>query len=130
MTETTDIDMAMDANNLYREEVYTDRKMGSLRVMQPVTSEGEVDEQRAVLYVGHAQLMTPMGALPLVFDIEATSLPEALSKYPVEAKAALDRTMEELQELRRQQASQIVTADNLGGLGGMPGGPGGKIQIP
>ena len=45
------------------------------------------------------------------------------------AKEAIERTVKELQELRRQAASQIVIPQ--GGLppaGGM--GPGGKIQMP
>jgi len=128
MTDTDEIELTMNADDLYREEVFTDRKMGSLRVMTPVTKEGTEDDSRSVLYIGHSQLMTPMGALPLVFDIEASSLDEAIGKYQAEAKVALDKTMAELQELRRQQASQIVTPDMPGGLGGAPGG--GKIQMP
>jgi hypothetical protein len=47
----------------------------------------------------------------------------------------VERTMRQLQEMRREAASSIVVPDRmppgLGGLGG-PGGPrgGGKIQLP
>ncbi|MGD8785770.1 MAG: hypothetical protein PVF28_07895 [Thioalkalispiraceae bacterium] len=133
MIEENKIDIKMDAEALYREEVYTDRKMGSIRVMTPVKQDGSEDSDRSVLYVGQAQLMTPMGALPLAFEIEATSLTEAVDKYPEHAQQALDKTMEELKELRRQQASSIVVPGE-GGMppGGLPGGgtPGGGIQMP
>jgi len=47
------------------------------------------------------------------------------------AKEAVERTMKDLQELRRQAASSIVVPQGgMGGLGGPGGlGPGGKIQI-
>jgi hypothetical protein len=44
------------------------------------------------------------------------------------AKTAIERTVKELQELRRQQASSIVVPQ--GGLPPMPPGGGGKIQMP
>ena len=39
-------DAAMDAASLYREEIYTDRKVGTLRVLQPVKSDGTPDTIR------------------------------------------------------------------------------------
>ena len=36
----------MDAASLYREEIYTDRKVGTLRVLQPVKSDGSPDTLR------------------------------------------------------------------------------------
>ncbi len=128
MSEENKVDIRLDTESMYKEEVFTDRKMGSIRIMTPVNKDGSVDADRTVLYVGQAQLMTPMGALPLVFDIEATSLDDALEKYPENAQVALDKTMEELKEMRRQQASSIVMPGDQGIPGG--GAPGGGIQMP
>ena len=50
-------DPTMDPATLYREEIYTDRKVGTLRVMVPVTTSGASDPSRATIYTGEAQLM-------------------------------------------------------------------------
>jgi len=123
----------MDANDLYREDMYSDRKVGTIRVLTPVKSDGSVDPARATSYVGQAQIMTPAGALPLSFEIDARNLAEACTRFADAAKVAFEETLKELQEMRRQQASSIVvpdagTASALTGQGGLP--PRGKIQIP
>jgi hypothetical protein len=121
----------MDPATLYREEVITDRKVGTIRMLTPVKKDGSTDTSRAVIYVGEAQLLTSVGTLPINFELEAQTLEEAVSKFAGAAKDAVERTMKDLQELRRQAASSIVVPQ--GGMGGLPGGglgPGGKIQIP
>jgi hypothetical protein len=125
----------MDATDLWREEVITDRRIGTLRVMQPIRIDGSADPARATSYIGEAQMMTNMGALPITFEIEAASLAEAVEKYGDAAKEAFERTVRELQDLRRQAASSIVLPGQGGGgfgPGGMPPGlgGGGKIQVP
>jgi len=124
----------MDAQSLYREEMYTDAKLGTLRVMVPVKADGSPDAARATLYTGEARLMTQMGPLPISFEIEATTLAEAVSKYGAAAKAGVEQALRELQELRRQASSSIVIPQGGaipgGGLGGGGLGGGGKIQLP
>jgi hypothetical protein len=123
----------MDADNLYREEIITDRKVGTLRMMTPVKSDGTHDAARATLFIGEAQIMTQAGPLPINFEIEAGSLGQAVEKFGDAAKEGVERTVRELQELRRQQQSSIVVpgAGGMGGLGGMGGmGGGGKLQLP
>jgi hypothetical protein len=124
-------DPKMDPAALYREEVYTDRKVGTIRTLTPVKSDGSNDASRPVLYVGEAQLLTSMGAVPITFEIDAGSLDAAVKKFAEHAKEAVERTVKDIQEMRRQAASSIVVPQ--GGMGGMgPGGlpGGGKIQMP
>jgi hypothetical protein len=124
------MDMKMDAASVYKEEIYTDRKVGTIRVLVPVKSDGTPDTARKTLYMGEAQILTQVGALPVNFEIEATSLDDAITQYAPAAKEGVERTVRELQEMRRQQASSIVVP-GAGGMGGMPGmGGGGKIQMP
>ena len=128
----TSNEIRMDLSNLYREETFTDNTVGTLRRITPVTAEGEADDSRSVQFVGSTQVLTAAGPLPLSFEIEASSLAEAAEAFGDAAKAAFEKTMEELKEMQRQQASQIVVPkggmDPMGGLGG-PGG-GGNIQMP
>jgi hypothetical protein len=126
-------DAQMDADSLWREEIYTDRKVGTIRALLPVRADGQTDPTRKPQYIGEAQLMTSMGPLPVSFEIEAQSLAEAVKNYAATAKDAIERTVRELQDLRRQAASSIVIPQGgaLGGglpPGGLPGG--GKIQLP
>ena len=124
----------MDPTSLYREDVITDRRVGTLRVMTPIKTDGSTDPGRQVVYVGEAQLLTQAGLLPLVFEIDATSLADAVEKFAAGATVAIERTRRELEDLRREAASQIVVRPTLppgfdprGGPGGLPGG--GKIHL-
>ena len=121
-------ELKMNPADLYREEIFTDRKVGSIRRLTPVTTDGSPDSSRQVIYIGQAQLLTPVGAVPLTFEISAHSFAEAIEKFPEAAKVAVDYTVEELQELRREAASSIVLPETGGGGLGVPGG--GKIKLP
>src|SRR3954465_5374192 len=127
--EQTTSDIRVDPKALYLEEVFTDRRIGTIRRLTPVTKDGTRDSARAVLYAGETQVLTPAGALPIGFEIAAGSLEEAAEKFGQLAKEAIERTVKELQEMRRQAASQIVVPQGplppMGGAGG-----GGKIQMP
>jgi hypothetical protein len=122
-------DAKMDANNLYREEIVTDRKVGTLRMMTPIKNDGSADTARATLFIGEAQIMTQAGPLPINFEIEGKNLAEAVANFGDAAKEGVERTVRELQELRRQQQSSIVVP-GAGGMGGMGGMGGGKLQLP
>src|ERR671922_1954186 len=122
-------EIKVDPKQLYLEEIFTDRRVGTIRRLTPVTKDGARDQARAVLYVGETQVLTPAGALPIAFEIGAGSLEEAAEKFGQLAREAIERTVKELQELRRQAASSIVIPQ--GGMPPMPGTPGGgKIQMP
>ena len=108
------LDIEMDAAGLYTEEVVTDRRVGTIRVMTPVKTDGQRDLDRPMLFVGETQIMTQMGPLPVTFEIPADNVGEAVEKFGAAAKDGVKKLMERLQELRREAASQIVTP-------GMPG---------
>ena len=125
----------MDAASLYREEIYTDRAAGTLRVLVPVKPDGTADTARPRLFIGEAQILTNMGPLPISFEVDAKNLAEAIENYGEAAKVGVERAVRELQELRRQASSSIVLpgAGSAAGLTGAlpPGGlGGGKIKLP
>ncbi|MHB8814681.1 MAG: hypothetical protein ACYDAE_15595 [Steroidobacteraceae bacterium] len=125
----------LDPAGLYREEMFTDRRAGTIRRLTPVNVDGATDPKRPVLFSGQTQLLTPAGVLPLVFEIEASTLEEALAKFPEGVNAALEQAIDEAREMRREAASRIVVPEvGGGGIGPGPGagGPagGGKIKFP
>ena len=105
----------MDSTQIYLEETFTDRKVGTIRRLTPVTADGSTDAARPVIFVGQAQVMTPMGAIPISFELEAVSLNVAIEKFGAAAEQAVQQTMRELQEMRREQASSLVIPDAAGG---------------
>jgi len=127
-------DPRMDHAALYLEEVFTDRRIGTIRRLTPVKADATTDVSRPVVYVGETQVLTQVGTLPIAFEIPASTLEDAAKKFGDLAKDAIERTMRELQDLRRQAASSIVVPQGgmppAGGLGGLGGAGGGKIQLP
>jgi ATP-dependent exoDNAse (exonuclease V) alpha subunit len=91
--------------------------------------EGADDATRPVLYLGQTQLMTPGGVLPLGFEIEASSLQEALDKFPDAVKQALEQAIEEAQQMRREAASRIVVPEGGAAMGQAMSGSSG-IKLP
>ncbi len=122
-------EIRFDAEGMYQEEVFTDRASGTIRRMRPVLSNGEADASRPVLFSGQTQLLTPGGVLPLGFEIQATSLEEAIAKFPAAVQEALNQAIEEAREMRRDAQSRIVVpeAGSVGVPGGVPGG--GRIKL-
>ncbi len=131
MADERDAEAHMDADALYQEEMFTDRRVGALRRLTPVKRDGSPDTARPTLFVGQAEIMTNMGPVPLSLEIPGETLDQAIAGFGVAAQAAIERTVQQIQDMRRQQASQLVVPQ-----GGMPnlggGGPrgGGKIQLP
>lgn len=129
MADMNEMDIQMDATSLFREEIYTDRKIGTIRALIPITSDGATDLGRKIIYIGEAQIVTQVGPLPVSFEIDAPNLSAAVAGYGAAAKVGVERTIQQLQELRRQQASSIIVPGQDGGGviggGGMPPGLGG-----
>ncbi len=113
-------DIRVDQKNLYREEVFTDLSIATIRQLTPVLTDGQRDERRNTLFFGQTQIMTPAGSLPIQFEIEAKSLKQAMEKFPESVEQAVQELVESAKEAQRQQDSRIVT----------PGASGSKILLP
>ena len=90
---TTANDNAMDPNGLFREENFTDQKMGAIRKLTPVTAAGLDDPDREVSFLGSAQIMTQMGALPLNFVLEGATIGEAAEDFAAKAAIAVEEAL-------------------------------------
>lgn len=130
-------EIAVDQDNLYREETFTDLRVASIRRLTPVTRAGADDPSRPVIFVGETTLMSQRGPLPINCPIEAHSLQEAFEAFPKAVQDAVERLMDEAREMQRQEMSRIVVPGQgpgpggmggpLGGAGGGGGGGGGRI---
>lgn len=127
-------DIRMNAAGLYREEIFTDRRVGTLHKLVPIMPDGTDDGGRTVIFEGQTTVLTPAGSLPLIFEIEAGTLADAVEKFSGAAQEALEHTLKELEELRRAAASSLVVPavgpPGIGGVGGPPGLRGGRIRMP
>ncbi len=113
-------ELKVDKANLYREENYTDLRVGSIRRLIPVKPDGSPDPDRKAIFVAQTNAMTQAGLVPLDARIEASSLEEAIEKFPEAVRAAMARLVETVREIQRQEASRIIVPK---------AGPGGKIQL-
>ena len=101
-------EIAVDSDNLYREETLTDLKVASLQRLTPIKIDGSPDESREVLFMGQTQLMSQAGPVPVHFPIPAKSLSEAMEKFPDAVNQAVERLIDEAREIQREEASRII----------------------
>lgn len=103
-------DLAVNAASLYREEVFTDLEVATIRRLTPVKEDGSDDPSRPVLFLGATQLMTQVGALPVSTEIDAKDLREAIAKFPEKIAEAVQHMMAEAREMQRREQSRVVVA--------------------
>jgi len=101
-------EIKLDDTNLYKEEVFTDLRVGSLKQLTPVTKEGERDLGRPMAYIGETQLMSQVGPLPVQTHIEAENLKAAIERFPAAIQAAVEAMIDEVKEHQRKEMSRIV----------------------
>jgi len=102
------IDFSVDRSNLYKEESFTDLKTGSITRLTPVKPDGKIDKSRRTIFVGHTNLMTPKGPLPIQGPIKAKELQQAVKRFPEAMQEAMGRIMEEAQKIKQQEDSKII----------------------
>ena len=100
-------ELKIDRGNLYQEETFTDLKVGMIKRMTPVKSDGVADKTRKSVFVGQTSLMTPSGPLPLQAVIQAKDLQQAIKKFPEAMKVAMERLAEEAKKYQEQEQSRV-----------------------
>ena len=106
-----ELEIKMDKDGLYKEEVFTDRRVGTIQRLTPVDHNGDTDASRDV-----------------VFEIPAASLGEAADNFGDSANIAVEEAMQRLEELRREAASSIIVPGTDVPGGAVPSG--GQIKMP
>jgi len=106
------LDFAINIDNLYREESITDLKVGSIRCFTPIKADGTKDESRETMFVGHTQLMSPQGTVPLQAPIQAAQLEEAMKKFPEAMQQAMEEMMERARKMQAEQSRSPQQQDD------------------
>ncbi len=122
----TATEITMDGKNLFKEEMFTDRQVGTIQRLTQVDGDGQPVDGGEVIFVGQTQLMTRAGPLPLSFELEASTLTEAADKFAAGANQAMEDTVKRLEDMRREQASSIIVPGSDGG----GAAPGGQFKMP
>jgi hypothetical protein len=121
-------EIEVDTANLYREEIFTDLRVASIRKLIPIKADGSPDESREPIFTGQTTLMSAAGPVPVQCQIEASSLEEATARFPEAIKQAVERLVEEAREIQRREASRIVVPGEVPIVGGIKGPSGGKFE--
>ena len=109
MNEPKITNIQINADNLYKEESFTDLTYATLRRLTPVKIDGSVDESREAIFTGMAQLMSPNGPVPVQCVIDgAKTLGEAAAKLPDAMEKTVQAMIAEAQEMERKEASKII----------------------
>lgn len=112
-------ELKLDRSQLYREETFTDSRVGAIKRLTPVHSDGTVDDARATVFVGQTQVLSQLGPLPIHCTIEAKSLDEALDRFPAAIEKALEELMDQAREMQHREASRIVSPAEVGAMPGL-----------
>jgi hypothetical protein len=101
------VDFKVDRSNLYREESFTDLKVGSIKRLTPVRPDGSEDKTRKKIFVGQTNIMTPQGPLPIQGVIQSKELQQAIKKFPEAMEAAMDRLIEQAKQYQEKEKGRI-----------------------
>ncbi len=113
--ENTLENITIDGENLWKEENFTDLKVGSIRKLTPIKIDGAEDESRQASWSATTNIMTPGGALPISGEIDAANLEEAVEKFPEAINTAIQKLQEDMVRMQQEQANKIITPDELRG---------------
>jgi hypothetical protein len=100
------VNFNFDKNNLYREESFTDLKIGTIRRLTPVNLNGSEDKSRKTVFVGQTSLMSPNGPVPLQAGIQAKEIQQAIKRFPEAMEAAMEQLIEEAKKLQEEAKSK------------------------
>lgn len=104
--EGQNIDFTVKKDNLYREDSITDLNVASIRRLIPIKPDGTDDKSRTIVFVGHTQLMSPQGPVPIQARLQANNIEEAINEFPGAMKQALAEMVEKIKKVQQQQQQE------------------------
>jgi len=110
--QVQDIDFTINKQDLYREDSVTDLKKGAIRRLTPINADGTEDKSRTAMFIGHTQLMSPEGPIPIQTPLDANSLEEAIDIFPEMMQRALSEVVENFLKMQKQEQHQKQQKDD------------------
>jgi len=77
-----------------------------------VRPDGSEDKSRKHIFVGHTNILTPQGPLPIQGLIHAKELQQAIKKFPEAMAAAMDRLIGEVKKMQEEKQSPITKPES------------------
>jgi len=105
---------------LFKHESFTDGNLVYIDVMTPIKLSGtgkvSIDKERKKTFIGKTQVDFSGKVGPYTFMIEdSNNVKEAIDKFDDALEAALDRTREQVENMRKEQESKVIVPnDNKG----------------
>jgi hypothetical protein len=106
--QNASVNLNVDRSNLYREELFTDLKVCTIRKLTPVKADGTADKTRKDIFVGQTHLVSPNGPIPVQSLVKAKDLQQAFKKFPEAMKAAMEQMVAEAKKMQQQEESRII----------------------
>ena len=104
--QDTAIDLTVDRSNLYKEELFTDLKVCTVRRLTPVKPNGAEDKTRKTLFFGQTHVMTSNGPIPVQNVIKVKDLQQAFKQFSEAMQEAMDHMIEEARKIQQQQVDK------------------------
>ncbi len=101
--QNNQLDFTVKIDNLYREENIIDLKTASIRCLTAIKPNGSADESREKIFVGHTQLMSPQGPVPLHAPLKGSTLEEAMEDFPGAMQKAMAEMIENVKKMQQEQ---------------------------
>ena len=100
------IQFQVSAHNLYRDEAFTDLNSATIRKLTPIKLDQTEDTSRKPVFIGHAELISPQGPVPIQAQLPATNLEEAIAALPEAMEKAAHDFRDEYNKMMEQQKQQ------------------------
>ena len=83
-----------------------------MRLLKPIKIDGSDDSGRDQIYIGHTQIMTPQGMIPLQSRLTAKTLEAAIDEFPGAMQQALAKMVEEVKKMQEEEAKKPSQDDS------------------
>lgn len=109
-----DVLKPIDALGLYAKEVVVDPDAGEITVLRPVTVGGVRDTERKIRFFSSIMMTFRGRPQQVAFELEASTLSEAVQKWAVVAREAGEKAIEQMEDAVVRSRLQVPAGARMG----------------